>query len=124
MTNLQDDHAPAKDRKCCLLAGLLNYSSTLKMEAIRSSETSGTTLRTTRRHIPDDDTLQYHRCENLKSYNVEKIRELIHEDRRRTIHELADTVGMDQLWSLPGDLNRKFEHALQCHEVCSLPLDK
>jgi hypothetical protein len=29
-----------------------------KMEAIRSSETSGTTLRTTRRHIPEDDTLQ------------------------------------------------------------------
>jgi hypothetical protein len=28
------------------------------MEAIRSSETSGTTLRTTRRHIPEDDTLQ------------------------------------------------------------------
>jgi hypothetical protein len=26
--------------------------------------------------------------------NVEKIRELIHEDRRRTIHELADTVGI------------------------------
>jgi hypothetical protein len=41
-----------------LLAGLLNYSSTLKMEAIRSSETSGTTLRTTQRHIPEDDTLQ------------------------------------------------------------------
>jgi hypothetical protein len=41
----------------CLLAGLLNYSSTLKMEAIRSSETLGTTLRTTRRHIPEDDTL-------------------------------------------------------------------
>jgi hypothetical protein len=39
------------------------------MEAIRSSETSGTTLRTTRRHIPEDDTLQNHRCENLKSYN-------------------------------------------------------
>jgi hypothetical protein len=38
------------------------------MEAIRSSETSGTTLRTTRRHIPEDDTLQNHRCENLKSY--------------------------------------------------------
>jgi hypothetical protein len=34
--------------------GLLNYSSTLKMEAIRSSETSGATQRTTRRHIPDD----------------------------------------------------------------------
>jgi hypothetical protein len=26
--------------------------------------------------------------------NVEKIQELIHEDRRRTIHELADTVGI------------------------------
>jgi hypothetical protein len=41
-----------------LLNGLLNYSSTLKMEAIRSSETSGATQRTTRRHIPEDDTLQ------------------------------------------------------------------
>jgi hypothetical protein len=44
--------------------------------------------------------------------NVEKIWELIHKDRRWTIYEyeLADTVG-DQLWSLPGDLKRKFEHA-------------
>jgi hypothetical protein len=41
-----------------LLAALLNYSTTRKMEAIRSSETSGTTQRTTRRHIPEDDTLQ------------------------------------------------------------------
>jgi hypothetical protein len=46
----------------CLLAGLLNYSSTLKMEAIRSSETSGATQRTTRRHIPEDGTLQCHYC--------------------------------------------------------------
>jgi hypothetical protein len=30
----------------------------------------------------------------------------------------------DQLWSLPGDLNRKLEHAPHCHEVCSLTLDK
>jgi hypothetical protein len=52
----------------CLLAASLNYSTTLKMEAIRSSETSGTTQRTTRRHIPEEDTLQNHRCENLKSY--------------------------------------------------------
>jgi hypothetical protein len=37
------------------------------MEAIRSSEMSGTTLRTTERHIPEDDTLQNHRFENLKS---------------------------------------------------------
>jgi hypothetical protein len=43
-------------------AGLLNYSSTLKMEAIRSSEMSGTTQRTTRRHIPEEDTLQVTLC--------------------------------------------------------------
>jgi hypothetical protein len=43
------------------------------MEAIRSSETSGTTQRTTRRHIPEEDTLQNHRCENLKFYNSVKI---------------------------------------------------
>jgi hypothetical protein len=35
-----------------------DYSTTLKMEAISSSETSGTTQRTTRRHIPEEDTLQ------------------------------------------------------------------
>jgi hypothetical protein len=45
-------------------------SSTQKMEAISSSETSVETERTTRRHIPEDDTLQNHRCENLKSYNI------------------------------------------------------
>jgi hypothetical protein len=55
----------------CLLAGLLNYSSTLKMEALRSSETSGTTQLTTRRHIPEEDTLQNHCYENLKSYNIQ-----------------------------------------------------
>jgi hypothetical protein len=52
----------------CLLDGLLNYFSTLKMEMIRSSETSGAAQRTTLRHIPEDDTLHNHRCENLKSY--------------------------------------------------------
>jgi hypothetical protein len=38
------------------------------MEAICSSETSVETQRTTRRHIPEDETLHNHRCENLKSY--------------------------------------------------------
>jgi hypothetical protein len=33
-------------------------SSTLKIEAIYSSETSVETQRTTRRHIPEDDTLK------------------------------------------------------------------
>jgi hypothetical protein len=44
--------------------------STLKMEAIRSSETSVNT-RSTQRHIPEDDILHSHRCENLKSYSVQ-----------------------------------------------------
>jgi hypothetical protein len=43
------------------------YSSILKMEAICSSETSIAFQRTTRRHIPEDDSLHDHRCENLKS---------------------------------------------------------
>jgi hypothetical protein len=41
--------------------------STLKMETIRSSETSVHT-RSTRRHIPEDGILHSHRCENLESY--------------------------------------------------------
>jgi hypothetical protein len=43
-------------------------SSTLKMEAIYSSETSVATQQTTRSYIPEVDTLHNHRCENLKSY--------------------------------------------------------
>jgi hypothetical protein len=38
------------------------------MEAICSSETSVATQQTTRRHIPEDDTLHNHGCGNLKSY--------------------------------------------------------
>jgi hypothetical protein len=45
-------------------------SSTLKIEAICSSETSAESQRTTRRHIPEDGTLHNHRCENLKSYST------------------------------------------------------
>jgi hypothetical protein len=37
------------------------------MEAIRSSETS-INPGSTPRHIPEDDILHSHRCENLKSY--------------------------------------------------------
>jgi hypothetical protein len=39
------------------------------MKAMCSSETSVATQQTTRRHIPEDDTLYNHCCENLKSYN-------------------------------------------------------
>jgi hypothetical protein len=52
----------------CLLVLAEIISSTLKMEAICSSETSVATQQTARRHIPEDDTVHNHRCENLKSY--------------------------------------------------------
>jgi transposase len=45
--------------------------------------------------------------------NIEKILELIHEDHRRTIHELRHC--WDQLWSLPEDLNRN----LNMHLIAS-----
>jgi hypothetical protein len=41
------------------------------MEAIRSSETSGATQRSTRRHIPEDDTLQaYDSVRREVLYNI------------------------------------------------------
>jgi hypothetical protein len=48
--------------------------SVVKMEAILSSETS-VNVRYTQRHIPEDDILHSHRCENLKSYiSIETVR--------------------------------------------------
>jgi hypothetical protein len=44
--------------------------STLKMQAIRSSETSVHT-RSTGRHIPEDGILHSHRRENLESYVID-----------------------------------------------------
>jgi hypothetical protein len=41
--------------------------STLKNEAMHSSETS-VDARSTQLHIPEDDILHSHRCESLKSY--------------------------------------------------------
>jgi hypothetical protein len=45
---------------------LLGWFSTLKMEAIRSSETS-VSIWTTQRHIPEDDNIHNYHCENIKS---------------------------------------------------------
>jgi hypothetical protein len=50
----------SKQVACHLLAEPI--SSTLKIEAICSSETSVQTQRTTRRHIPEDDTLKNFDC--------------------------------------------------------------
>jgi hypothetical protein len=68
------------------------------MEAICSSETSVETQRTTRRHIPEDDTLHNHRRENLKSnlngYLIDKKLELPKismKDFRRKFHSTDES---------------------------------
>jgi hypothetical protein len=50
------------------MASCLAYSSTLKILATFSSETSVKFQLTTWRYIPEYSTLHDHRCENLKSY--------------------------------------------------------
>jgi hypothetical protein len=72
LTNVSEDHIASIFRvkeissaKTSKQAGGIQL---LKVEAISSSETSVETRRTTRRHIPEDDTLHNHRFENLKSY--------------------------------------------------------
>jgi hypothetical protein len=59
------------ERSCKLLYRhmLVGDSCTLKMEAIRSSETS-VLIRATRCHFPEDDKHHIHRRGNLKSYNM------------------------------------------------------
>jgi hypothetical protein len=52
-----------------LVHSLISSSFTLKMEAIRSSETLVNRI-STRRHIPEDGFLHSHRRENLKSYEL------------------------------------------------------
>jgi hypothetical protein len=42
----------------------------------------------------EDDERSGRPSSSKTTKNVEKIRELIHENRRRTMHELADTVGI------------------------------
>jgi hypothetical protein len=64
----------------CFHAGfLLGLFSTLKMEAICSSETSVDFQRTTRRYIPEDSTLQ------TQSYLINKLIHVI-------LHELLGTL--------------------------------
>jgi hypothetical protein len=48
------------------------YSSTLKIEAICSSETLVEFEWTARRYIPEYSTVHIHYCENLKSYMLDE----------------------------------------------------
>jgi hypothetical protein len=59
------------------------------MEAICSSETSDATQQTTRGHIPEDDTLHNHRCENLKSYIISEILRISTRDLRTSVWEIS-----------------------------------
>lgn len=63
--------AEGQSREPCLLliASCLDYSSTLKLEVICFSETSGS-VPTTRRSNPEDHTLHNHPRENLKSSSL------------------------------------------------------
>jgi hypothetical protein len=54
----------------CRCGSSLAAFSTLKMEAIRSSETSVQSTTSTRHHTPEDGILHSHRRENLKSYDM------------------------------------------------------
>jgi hypothetical protein len=56
-----------KQSRACHLLSCMAYTSTLKMEAICSSESSVDFQRTTRRYITEYRTLRHHHCENLKS---------------------------------------------------------
>jgi hypothetical protein len=55
---------------CFMLVSCLVYSSTMELEATRSSETSVDFRRTRRRYIPEDRTIHNHRCENLISWFI------------------------------------------------------
>jgi hypothetical protein len=63
-----------RGRKVCweakLFAAYLAFSSTLRMEVVRSSETSVNFYQIRRRHIPENSSLHCHCCEDFKSKSV------------------------------------------------------
>jgi hypothetical protein len=59
-------HVP-EEQVTSTLVPCLAYSSTLKMKAAYSSETSVDFHWTTRIYVPEDITLHNHRCENLNT---------------------------------------------------------
>jgi hypothetical protein len=106
----------------CLLAREF-FSSTLKMEAISSSETSIST----RCHIPGDGILHSHRRENLKSYNMHFI--LVQVTRGHKVRTQEDFLCRSWCWILEisgsanlGHLKVKAEYkcvlrVVSCHSM-------
>jgi hypothetical protein len=99
----------------CLLAGSCEIIfSTLKMEAICSSETSVETQQTTPRHIPEYDTLHNHRCENLKSYIHQpvwgyKVEEKLYLGVRE--QKMLNTTGLvsKEVWNLDQHFTHQYD---------------
>jgi hypothetical protein len=60
--------------RCSALSGTGRFGGTYRLHlqgcriVSEAASKQVATQRTTRRHIPEEDTLQNHRCENLKSY--------------------------------------------------------
>jgi hypothetical protein len=75
--------------------------STLKMEVIRTSETSAHT-RSTRRHIPEDGILHSHRRENLKTYILFNYFSIIRLNRLVILESLLNVLSF-----LPDSINVK-----------------
>jgi hypothetical protein len=65
LTDVSDGHSVYSYQLTLIYRSWISY--TLKMEAIRSSETSVNKI-STRHHTPEDGILHSHRRENLKSY--------------------------------------------------------
>jgi hypothetical protein len=61
----EEDSELALLATCFILASCFTYSSTLKMGAIHSNETSVDFHLNMKRHIPEDRTLYSQRCKNL-----------------------------------------------------------
>jgi hypothetical protein len=65
---------PSSDVSEVLAASIIRA---LMMEAASTSETLVNFYQTTRRYNPDDSHLRTHRCENLKSYLEDKIKNIL-----------------------------------------------
>jgi hypothetical protein len=67
----------------------------------------------------EDDECSGQPSTSKTTENVEKIQELVRTDCRQTcIHQ------WDKVWSLAGDLTRKYEHVPHYHKVCFPTLDR